>query len=250
MTAQLRAEWIKLRSTRLAYGLAAAHLAVTLLQVVLIFVNAGRLHTPSLGTTESVLRLLAASSYGSYIALVLGVLLVAGEHRHQTITATYITQPTRRVVLGAKALLAGASGAAIAAVGLTATAALAVGWLSLNGVGLDLGHGRFAVAVLGTIVVSAVYGLLGVGLGALLPNAAAAIGVVVGYGLVVENLVVGLALPTLLQWLPGGAATALIGARQLASGPVAPAQAAAVLLTYGAAFLALGFAANSRRNVL
>lgn len=250
MLAQLRSESIKLRSTRLLLGLVGAHLVVTLLQVVLIVVNAGRINTPSLGTTESFLRFIAASAYGQYIALVVGVLLVASEHRHKTISATYIIQPARGVVIAAKAMLGAVAGAAVAVAGLTATAAIVVPWLSGMGVDIDVAHSRYAVAVAGTVAVAAVYGALGVGLGALIPNATAAIGAAVGYALVVENLVVGLAFPSLLRWFPGGAATALVGARPLASGPVAPVEAAAVLLAYAAAFLVLGFAVTARRDVV
>lgn len=249
MLAQVHSEWIKLRSTRLLFGLVGAHLVVTLLQVVLIFVNAGRLNTPSLGTTESFLRFIAASSYGQYIALVLGVLLVAGEHHHKTISATYIIQPRRGVVVLAKAVLSAAAGAAVAGAGLAATAAVVIPWLRGLGVDIDVAHGRYAFAVAGTVAVGATYGVLGVGLGALVPNATAAIGAAVGYALVVENLVVGLTLPSVLRWFPGGAATALVGARPLAGGHVPAVEAAAVLLAYGAVFLVVGLAVTARRDV-
>lgn len=249
MIDQLRSEWIKLRSTRLLYGLVAVHLGVTLLQVILIFVNAGRINTPSLGTTESFLRLIATSSYGQYVALLLGVLLMTTEHRHQTISGTYIAQPDRGVVLGAKAILGIVVGAAISLTGLVATAAVAVPWLTSFGLEIDVAHGRYAGAAAGTVGVAAVYALMGVGLGTLIPNATAAIGAAVGYALVVENLVVGLAFQRLLHWFPGGAATALVGARPLASGRVSPLQAASVLLAYGVAFVSLGLLAAKRRDI-
>jgi ABC-2 type transport system permease protein len=250
MTAQLRSEWIKLRSTRLLYGLAGIHLAVSLLQVALIFVNAGRINTPSLGTTESFLRFVATSSYGSYVALILGILLVGNEHRHQTISATYITQPARAVVLTAKAVLGGAAGAAVSAIGLAATAALVVPLLTAKGVPIDVAHGRYLMAVAGTVLAAGVYGLLGVGLGALVKNTTAALGAAVGYALIVENVLVAVAFPGLGPWLPGGAVNALVGATPTAAGYSSPAIAAAVLAVYGVVVLALGFVATTRRDVI
>jgi ABC-2 type transport system permease protein len=250
MIAQLRSEWIKLRSTRLLYGLAGIHLAVSLLQVALIFVNAGRINTPSLGTTESFLRFVATSSYGSYVALILGILLVGNEHRHQTISATYITQPARAVVLTAKAVLGGAAGAAVSAIGLAATAALVVPLLIAKGVPIDVTHGRYLMAVAGTVLAAGVYGLLGVGLGALVKNTTAALGAAVGYALIVENVLVAVAFPGLGPWLPGGAVNALVGATPTAAGYSSPAIAAAVLAVYGVVVLALGFVATTRRDVI
>jgi ABC-2 type transport system permease protein len=250
MIAQLRSEWIKLRSTRLLYGLVGIHLAVTLLQVGLIFVNAGRINTPSLGTTESFLRFVATSSYGSYVALILGILLVGNEHRHQTISATYITQPARSVVLTAKAVLGGAAGASVSAIGLAATAGLALPLLIAKGVPIDVAHGRYLIAVAGTVMAAGVYGLLGVGLGALVKNTTAAIGAAVGYALIVENVLVAVAFPGLGRWLPGGAVNALVGAAPTAAGYSSPATAAAVLAVYGVAVLALGFVATARRDVI
>lgn len=250
MTRQLRAEWVKLRSVRLLHGLVAAHVVVTLLQVVLVFVNAGRITTPSLGTTASFLRLVGASSYGQYLALVLGVLVVAGEHRHGTITATYLVRPARGVALGAKTLLAAAGGAGMAAVGLWATAAVAVPWLHALGVEVDVAHGRYAVAVAGTVVVAALYGVLGAGLAGLVPNATGVIGAALAYGIVVENLLVTLAFPRLLPWVPGGAATALVGVRVMPGPPVPAWFSASVLAAWVAVVLAGGWAATARRDVV
>jgi ABC-2 type transport system permease protein len=250
MIAQLRSEWIKLRSTRLLYGLVGIHLAVTLLQVGLIFVNAGRINTPSLGTTESFLRFVATSSYGSYVALILGILLVGNEHRHNTISATYITQPARGIVLAAKAILGGATGAGVSAIGLAGTAALALPLLIAKAVPIDVAHSRYLIAVVGTVLAAAVYGLLGVALGALVKNTTAAIGAAVGYALVVENILVAVAFPNLGRWLPGGAVDSLVGATPTASGHASPAIAAAVLAVYGVVLLALGFVATTRRDVI
>jgi ABC-2 type transport system permease protein len=250
MIAQLRSEWIKLRSTRLLYGLVGVHLAVTLLQVALIFVNAGRINTPSLGTTESFLRFVATSSYGSFVALILGILLVGNEHRHQTISATYITQPARGLVMAAKAVLGGVTGAFVSIIGLAGTAALALPLLMSKGVPIDVAHGRYLIAVAGTVLAAAVYGLLGVGLGALVKNTTAAIGAAVGYALIVENVLVSVAFPDLGRWLPGGAVNALVGATPMAAGSFSPVAAAAVLAAYGVAFLALGLVATTRRDVI
>jgi len=250
MIAQLRSEWIKLRSTRLFASLLVAHVLLIVLQIALNIAESGSIDTPSLGTTDSYMDLLSSPSYGMYLALMIGVVVVTNEHRHKTVASLYINQPVRAVVLGAKAVLGTGVGAGIAALGLLVTAAVALPWLALLGIDLDLAHGRYALIVGGSVLVMAVYGLIGVGLAAVLPQAPAAIGAAVGYSLIIESLLVGNIVPHLLRWLPGGAVRVLYGVQTHPGGPVAPAEAALVLVAYGAAFVAFGLYATSRRDVL
>src|SRR5215210_4654327 len=107
MTALLRSEWLKLRTTR-------TPLWLTLAMLVLAGVGAA---TFAGGTPESDLpeqdwaeNLADAAGVATWFALLLGILLMTGEYRHGTITPTFLASPDRDRVLTAKVVVAGLSG--------------------------------------------------------------------------------------------------------------------------------------------
>jgi ABC-2 type transport system permease protein len=104
---------------------------------------------------------------------------------------------------------------------------------------VSVADGDVALVLLGVLVGAPLYGVLGVGVGALVRNQVAAIVGALAWILVVENLVIAL-LPDVGRWLPGGAAAALA---QLATpeGELLPAWAGGlVFLAYGVVFAVLG----------
>ncbi len=98
----------------------------------------------------------------------------------------------------------------------------------------------FLGATAGTVL----YGAMGVAVGALIRNQAAALVVALAWMMVIENLFVGL-LPELGRWLPGGAASALTSF-SVGAGDLLPMWAAALVL----AAYAVGFAVAGSRAVL
>jgi ABC-2 type transport system permease protein len=120
-------------------------------------------------------RLFTSGSYfGQLIVLVLGSLLVTNEFAHQTATATFLTTPQRtRVILAKLWAGVGVAGAAWLA---TTVINLIVGVIFFASIGEPNSLGEWSVlrSILMNLLAYALWGVLGVGLGALLKNQIAA----------------------------------------------------------------------------
>jgi len=196
MTGALRAEFLKLRTTRLVAGMTGLAVGLTALIGVLEAVTAGTgkgMAIPSLGTAGGLRDNMASTGFALLVAALLGVVISSGEFRLKTATDTYLDQPDRGRVLAAKAVAAAAAGA-VSGIAAAATAT-----------GITLG---FAAA--GTVIGSALLAAAGAGAGSLIRHQTGAIIAVVAWGLVVE-LVVGATLTTLGRFLPYTAAAMLAG---------------------------------------
>jgi hypothetical protein len=90
--------------------------------------------------------------------------------------------------------------------------------------------------------------VVGVGIGALIPNQTAAITVTLAWMFTIESILVAFA-PSVGRWLPGGASAAMTDAATPAGG-LLPMWAGALLFTaYGLAFAAAGTQLLVRRDV-
>jgi ABC-2 type transport system permease protein len=145
-------------------------------------------------------------------ALLLGILGMAGEFRHQTVTGTFLVTPDRGRVVAAKLVAYPLAGIALTLTILAFTAAVATGWLAAKGITPSLLHARVVGQVLlGAVLAAGLCGLVGVGVAALVRNQVAALVGVAVWVLVVEGLLMSLlqAPSSLAKWLPSAAAAAL-----------------------------------------
>src|SRR5919106_6499505 len=171
MTRQLRAELLKLRTTRTFWALTGTTIGLVVLITVLTLALAPDSDLRSEGDVRGVLSTAGASGI---LLLVLGAVFGAGEYRHGTIASTLLVTPDRLRVMAAQALGCGIAGAAVGLAAGAVTAAIALPWLTvLDATALSVGEllGLFAGGVLYTALATA----LGAGVGALLRNQAAAI---------------------------------------------------------------------------
>ena len=215
MTRLVRAELTKLRTTRLLYGLAAAMTAFAVLTVIALATTPDIERDPSLSADSLPMLVGGPVTLLAGAALLLGILGMAGEFRHQTVTQTFLVTPDRGRVVAAKLVAYPLAGIALALVTLAVTAAVAAGWLAAKGITpslpdarLGLAYGRMVgVALLG----AALCGLVGVGVAALVRNQVAALVGVAVWVLVVEGLLMSLlnAPSSWAKWLPSAAAAAI-----------------------------------------
>jgi ABC-type transport system involved in multi-copper enzyme maturation permease subunit len=261
----VRAELLKLRTTRMWWGLLLLAVVLTVLYAVLIASFAGRSigATPPTtpgpqdpGTLRTIYGVALSSSY--VIPLVLGVLGMAGEYRHKTITPTLLAVPRRGRLVAAKVTTYALVGLATGVV-LTATAVVAGGaTVALRGYPLGLGADgvprTLALAVLGC----GIWAVFGLGLGTLVRNQVAAIVIALASQLLIEQLLIlGLnALPhggSIAQFLPSSAASAMISGSSGAGGltiQILSWWAGALVLTgYGVVFAVIGLVLTTRRDV-
>jgi ABC-2 type transport system permease protein len=211
MTRLVKAELLKLRTTRTALVLLGLAAVGTAALVALVLLLAGRPGQPALGADALRQLALVPAQPLTLAALVLGILGMAGELRHGTATATFLVTPARGRVVAAKLAAAAITGLVMALLSSAAVLAVGLPWLRAKGIEVAVADAGVAARVAGLAVAVALFAVLGVGLAALLRNQVAA--VIVGllwWTQNVERLLVGvLHQPGLERWLPMGAASAL-----------------------------------------
>ncbi len=247
MTAPLRAELLKQRSTRTNVSLFAAMLGLVLLAVLLHGLG---LPATSLDSAASQLRILSPGEIiGSLIAALLGAMSITGEIRHGTIRPTFLVSPRRNRVVTAKvwASIMGGAGVGLAA-GAVAEGASTVA-LRARGIASRLDAGDYVLPLLGGAAAAALWAAIGVGVGAIVRNQVATLVGLCAWLLFVENLLLGdLSNLTAGRFLPGAAAAAISG--QKPDTPLlAPGLALVLLALYAVAAATAGSIATNRRDV-
>ncbi len=189
----LRAELLKLRTTRTFAGLAGAAVGTSVLIAVLVSI----LTEP---TEETVLIDVFASDTSSLFIVVLAVVGIGGEWRHRTITSSLLAAPDRVRFLAAKTLAFAAAGLLLSV--LISVAVTVAGAVILSVRDLPLPEAGELAALLGrNALVAAFLGALGVGVGALVRNQVVAVVGLIVWWFVVEGMVLALA-PSVGRFLP------------------------------------------------
>lgn len=182
---------------------------------------------PAFGSTDHVNHALSVSALTSMVMLAIGVIIIAGEYRHRTIMQTFLGEPRRARVLAAKAVTAVGLGAILGAATFGIAYAEAV--IIYGARGVDSLPVDVAQLWVGATVATALYGLVGVALGALTRNTVAAIIGAISWVMVIEVGILANVLPDVAQWLPAGAAVALTSVGSAVHGMLSPMTAALVL---------------------
>jgi ABC-2 type transport system permease protein len=206
----IRAEFTKLATTRLIYGLAAAMATFGALTVAAGILD--RQGAPPLSANDFPMLIVGPVPQLPGAALLLGILGMAGEFRHQTVTQTFLITPHRGRVVAAKLVAYPLAGIALALATLAFTAAVAAGWLAAKGItpSLSLPMPAYVRMVGVALLGPALCGLVGVGVATLVRNQVAALVGTVVWVLVVEGLLLSLLnAPSLGKWLPSAAAAAI-----------------------------------------
>ena len=243
MIAQLRAELLKIRSTRTTIALILAMIALTLLITLLTGLLT---HPGGLASKEDQRQLLSLSSLAGVFSALAGVLLVTSEYRFGTIRSTILFNPARSHVLAAKAA-AGALAGIVFGV-LSAAIGWAIGYAILNGRGttLVLSSGDILLLTLGGLAGAALWGAIGAGLGAIIHNQVGGVITLLAWGLVVDNLLFGLA-PSVGRFMPGRASDALMGLR--VQHLLSPGAGAITLIAWAGVLGILGIALSVRQDI-
>jgi ABC-2 type transport system permease protein len=246
MRAQLRAELIKLRSTRTALGLFAAMTGLVVLAVVLHSL----LPAQALASRNNQLTILGRGEFlGALFAGLLGALSVTSEIRHGTIRPTFLFTPRRGRVVWAKAWASVLAGTGFGLIGGGVAVAAGVAAFGARGIDVQLDGGDYALLVAGSATAGALWAPIGVGVGALIRHQVPTVVGICAWLLFVEGLLAGdlVGLGDVFKYLPGSAAAAISG--QEPGTLLAPATALVLLVAYAAAVALAGIFATSRRDV-
>ena len=245
MSALLAAELLKLRTTRAWMGYTAA------LVVLAAIVSAGYTGTVELFDAADDLSadIVSAATIAGLIALLVGIVVVTAEWRHGTMTRTLLVTPRRARVLTAKELIGLFIGALAAVIAIVVVLAVAIVILWRRDASFDFDT-DVALRMAQVVIASALWGAIGVGVGALLKGQTFAIVAAILWFVLVEGLVVGLLgladLEGVRDFLPGSALGALDGSVE---NQLSPAVGGLVGVGYAVAFAGLGYLRFSRSDV-
>lgn len=201
-----------------------------------------------------------ATSLGYVFPAIVGTLAVTSEFRHRTIVPTLLADPNRTRLLVAKMLAVTPIGVLFGLVGTIVCLAAGAGALALADVDPMLGSPDVWRSAALSVVALTVWSLVGVGLGAALPNQVASLVTLLAFTQFVEP-VARMALPALLDdagstiaaFLPGAAGEAMTGAslfNALSMGSILDWwQGGLVLVGYGLLLATLGRMTTFRRDV-
>jgi ABC-2 type transport system permease protein len=243
MIAQTRAELLKIRSTRTTIGLILGMIALILLFTLLTGLLS---HPNGLASKEDQRSFLSLGSLAGVFSALAGALLVTSEYRYGTIRPTVLFNPARSRVLTAKAIAGALAGIAFGVIGEAIGWAIGYAILDGRGITVALNSGDIVLLTLGGLAGVALWGAIGAGLGAIIHNQIGAVITLLAWGLVVDNLLFGLA-PSVGRFMPTRASDATMGLK--VHHLLSPGAGAVTLIAWAAALAAVGIALTARRDI-
>lgn len=247
MTAQLRAELLKQRSTRTVLGLFASMLVLVAFAVLL---HALGLAAETVGSSSDQLMVFGRGEFlGTLFAALLGALSITTEIRNGTIRPTFLASPRRGRVVAAKVWVSMLIGAGFGLAASALAAGIGAAALELRGIDVQLGGGDYALLIAGGAAAAALWAAIGVGLGAVVRNQVPTLIGICAWLLFVEGLLVGdvAGVGDVGRFAPGALAMAASG--QDPDTLVAPAVGLALLAVYAAGAALAGSQATTRCDV-
>jgi ABC-2 type transport system permease protein len=241
-----RGELRKLATVRGPWLLLAAGPLIVAAGVSGLVISGGNVRDPALqGQAYAHVGLAAVCT------LVFGVLAVAGEYRHATITDTYLTAPRRGRVLAAKLAVYGVIGAGAGLVSSLTAIGVTAAWWADRGGAFRLSAGGAWSTLAGGVAANLAFAAIGVGVGALIRNPVAAIAAALAWIALVEGIAGQLIGAGAARWLPLAASESLDRASLTASAArLLPQWAGGLVLAgYAGAFAAAALITTLRRDV-
>lgn len=241
----IRSEFRKLTTIRAPWLVLAAGPLLVVAGITGLVESGGNVHDPGAQRTA-----LAHTGLAAIFTLIFGILAVSGEYRHSTITDTYLSCPRRGRVIAAKLTACALTGAAAGLLSSGAALAAAAAWWAERGAQLHLSAGDTWLTLAGGVAANCAFAAIGVGLGALIRNPAAAIATALAWFALIEGIVGQLTGSALARWLPFYASEALGRSNLSATARLLPQWGGGLMLVaYAAAFAAAAVFTTLRRDV-
>jgi hypothetical protein len=245
VTRLVAAEFVKFRTTRAWIGFV---LVILVLTAIGSAATIGDAKKGELGSAKLASDVVSTALVAALIVFLIGILAVTSEFRHGTVTRTFLVAPRRERVILAKEIWVGLLAVGLSCLALVVVLSVAVIWLGLESTSLHV-DGDLAEHVLRVVLVSILWGALGVGVGAVVQSQTLAVVGSIIWILIVEGLIgalLGLVdLDGVTRYLPGGALSALDGTE----GGLSPWAGGGVALAWVVGLGALGVARISRQDI-
>lgn len=254
----IKSEWRKLVYVRAHWGLLLVSILISALSTAstpIVLDSSGELFGFGLEQQQAV-DSVYANAISSYIfAVILGIMLMAGEYRHGTAVATFLAAPRRGQVVASKLIVAAIAGSILMVI--STAAALGAGWFSLSFYpdAATPSEDIFTNTMVAALISGLVLGVIGIAIGTLVRNQLLAIVMTLIYLFIIDPILLAL-WPDAGKWLPSGLMTAMLAldieAPELGfdtSLYLPPLTATLVLLGFGVVFAAVAVATSLRRDV-
>lgn len=248
MSAELRAELFKLRSTRTALWLGAALLGLVVFVVSLH--GFGLAATTFHGSAKQRTMLFGwGEALGALFAALLGAMTVTSEFRHGTIRPTFLVTPERPRVVAAKAWASSLIGTGFGLVAGVAAAGVGTAALRTRGIDVQIGTGDYALLIVGGTAAATLWAAIGAGVGVVVRNQVPALVGITVWLLFVETVLLGDigGIDDIARFLPGAAGKAISG--QDPDKLLSPVAGLVVLVLYAIAATVAGGLAIERRDI-
>jgi ABC-2 type transport system permease protein len=241
----LHTEFRKLSTVRAPWLLLASGPLIVVAGITGLVASGGNVHRP--GEQD---RAFGHVGLAAIFTLLFGILAVAGEYRHGTITDTYLSFPRRRGPVTAKLAIYGLAGAAAGVASAITALVATMAWWAAKGGTFQLAAGGGWRTLGGGIAANVAFAAIGVGIGALVRNLAAAIAAALAWVAVVEGIAGQLLGSGLARWLPFSASEALDRTSlTTATGLLSQWAGGLVLLGYAVAFATAAVLTTLKRDV-
>jgi ABC-2 type transport system permease protein len=241
----IRSEFRKLTTVRGPWLLLGAGPLIVVAGISGLVAQGGNVHDPALQG-----RAYAHVGLAAICTLIFGVLAVAGEYRHATITDTYLSAPRRRRVVTAKLAVYGLTGAAAGLVSSLTAIGVTAAWWAARGGAFRLSAAGAWSTLGGGVAANLAFAAIGVGLGALIRNPVAAIAAALAWIALIEGIAGQLLGGAVARWLPLAASQSLDRAALIGTArPLPQWGGGLVLLAYAGAFAAAALITTLRRDV-
>jgi ABC-2 type transport system permease protein len=233
----IRSEFRKLTTIRSPWLLLAAGPLLALAGVSGLAISGGNLHDPAVQS-----RALAHVGLAAVFTLIFGLLAVAGEYRHGTVTDTFLTSPARGRVIAAKLVVFATVGAAAGLVTSVAAVGSTAAWCAVKGAAFHLTATGAWQTLGGGVGVNIGFAAIGVSLGALIRNLVAAVAATLAWIALIEGIAGQLLGSGLARWLPFYASEAFDRANATGTVGLLPQWGGGLVLAGYAAVLAVAAA--------
>ena len=189
MTALIRSELLKIRTTR---GWYAYLIVVVLLTGLAVAAELGSTADGERGGLDFQVGLVDTAGFAALLAIILGITIVTTEFRHGTVTPTLLAAPHRERVIAAKAVAGVLVAVLLALLAFAVVAAVALPWLTLVDADLQLGEGEVGKRAAQVLLSAILWAFMGVAIGTLVQSQVAALVGTLIWIFLGETLLIGL----------------------------------------------------------
>jgi ABC-2 type transport system permease protein len=199
MRRQIVSEIRKLRTTRSPWGLLLGLLALVGLGVGAVLWESTPRELAAPFADQSITHVAISATW--LFVLILGLRSFTDEFRTGSIVPTLLADPDRRRVLRAKLVAMAGAAVVFTVAAATLTLAIAVPWVLVKGIALDIAVGPLLVWFGKLLLIDLFFAAIGVGVGLAVRHQVAAIVGSIVMVTIVENLLGGI-VPALARYLP------------------------------------------------